>query len=440
MKNRGSLSLTQRMSLALTGAVTLFVVALCVLSLWAFDSMEDNLVDSTLLAEKDRIVALDAHLANRPDNGVQESQNQPIRRWDIASAADENLLPSLLRNLNDGAYFMQPGDDTWHVLVFSRDQGKTVLLYDATLNEQRVHDFALIVIMAGMLCIGLSYFLARGVSRRITDPVQSLTQTLSTWAPGASNLSPSRNDEVGRLIEAFNRMQSQVEKSIAQEKEFSANLNHEIRTPLTTIRTDAELALEDTLLLDETRMRLKRTISNVDLITDTLESTVHLKTQARQNPEPVNLHDCLENAWSTSTADDDNIKLQLINQLLPGEVLTVNRYAMQMIMRNLIRNTLEHAAATTLTVYLSGTRLYFEDNGKGIAQADLPRIFERYYIGHTRDTQMAEDSSAIAAPPKRRGLGLAIVQHICELEHWTIRAESSTQPGASMTRFILQVA
>ncbi|WP_193087652.1 HAMP domain-containing sensor histidine kinase [Advenella sp. FME57] len=440
MRNRGSLSLAQRMSLALTGAVTLFVVVLCVLSLWAFDSMEDNLVDSTLLAEKDRIVALDARLANRPGNGAQESQNQPIRRWDIASATDESLLPPLLRNLNEGAYFMQPGDDTWHILVFARDQGKTVLLYDATLNEQRVHDFALIVIMAGILCIGFSYFLARGVSRRITDPVQSLTQTLSTWAPGASNLSPSRNDEVGRLIEAFNRMQSQVEKSIAQEKEFSANLNHEIRTPLTTIRTDAELALEDTLLLDETRMRLKRTLSNVDLITDTLESTVHLKTQARQNAEPVNLRDCLENAWSTSTGDDENIKLQLINQLLPGDVLTVNRYAMQMIMRNLIRNTLEHAAATTLTVYLSGTHLYFEDNGKGIAQTDLPRIFERYYSGHARDTQTVGDSSAMAGPPKRRGLGLAIVQHICELEHWTIRVESSTQPGTSMTRFILQVA
>lgn len=440
MKSRGSLSLSQRMSLALTGAVTLFVVVLCVLSLWAFDSMEDNLVESTLLAEKDRIMALDAHQATAPGNGIQESQNQPIRRWDIASAADESLLPSQLRNLNEGAYFMQPGNATWHVLIFTHGQGKTVLLYDATRNEERVHDFAFIVIMAGMLCIGLSYLLARGVSRRITEPVQSLTQILSTWAPGASNLSPSRNDEVGRLIEAFNRMQGQVEKSIAQEKEFSANLNHEIRTPLTTIRTDAELALEDTQLLDETRMRLKRTLTNVDLITDTLESTVHLKTQARQNAEPVHLRDCLENAWSTSTGDDEDIKLQLINQLLPGEVLTVNRYAMQMIMRNLIRNTLEHAEATTLTVYLSGARLYFEDNGKGIAQADLPRIFERYYSGHTRDAQMAEDSSFMAEPTKRRGLGLAIVQHICELEHWTIRVESSTQPGASMTRFILQVA
>ncbi|AHG64925.1 sensor histidine kinase [Advenella mimigardefordensis] len=440
MKSRGSLSLTQRMALALTGAVTLFVVVLCILSLWAFDSMEDNLVDSTLLAERDRIVALDTHQANPTGAGVQESLNQPIRRWDIATPGDENQLPPMLRNLDVGAHFMHPGDDTWHVLVFMRDEGKTVLLYDATLNERRVHDFALIVIMAGLLCIGLSYFLARSVSRRITDPVQSLTQTLSTWAPGASNLSPSRNDEVGRLIEAFNRMQSQVEKSIAQEKEFSANLNHEIRTPLTTIRTDAELALEDAQILDETRMRLKRTISNVDLITDTLESTVHLKTQARQNPEPVNLHDCLENAWSTSTGDDELINLQLVNQLLPGEVMTVNRYAMQMIMRNLIRNALEHADATTLTVYLSGTRLYFEDNGKGIAQADLPRIFERYYSGHTRDTQPAEDDSLLAEAPQRRGLGLAIVQHICELEHWTIRAESSTQPGASMTRFILQVS
>src|SRR5690606_24844824 len=131
---------------------------------------------------------------------------------------------------------------------------------------------------------------------------------------------------------------------------------------------------------------------------------------------------------------------QLINQLLPGDVLIVNRYALQMIMRNLIRNTLEHAEATTLTVYLSGTRLYFEDNGKGIAQTDLPRIFERYYSGHTRDTQTTGTASPVDGARQRRGLGLAIVKHICELEHWTIRAESSTRPGTSMTRFILQVA
>lgn len=440
MKSSGYLSLAQRIALALTGAVTLFVIVLCLLSLWAFDSMEDNLVDSTLLAEKDRIVALDANKATSSGVGIQESLNQPIRRWDIGTTADEGMLPPLLRNLNPGTYFMEPGNDTWHVLVFPRATSKTVLLYDATVNEERVHDFALIVIMAGLLCVGVSYFLARSVARRITDPVQSLTQTLSTWAPGASNLSASRNDEVGRLIEAFNRMQGQVEKSIAQEKEFSANLNHEIRTPLTTIRTDAELALEDTSLLAETSMRLRRTISNVDLITDTLESTVHLKTQVRQAPEAVYLRDCLENAWHTSTNDNDNMVLQLNNQLLPNDVVTVNRYAMQMIMRNLIRNTMEHAAATTLTVYRSGTRLYFEDNGKGIAQADLPRIFERYYSGHARDTQTPDTENDSQAPRKRRGLGLAIVQHICELEHWTIRVESSTQPGTSMTRFILQVA
>src|SRR5690606_6409344 len=120
MNNSGYLSLAQRMSLALTGAVTLFVVVLCVLSLWAFDSMEDNLVDSTLLAEKDRIIALDTRAANRTGVNIQESLNQPIRRWNVASPADENKLPRQLRNLSEGAYFMQPDDETWHILVFER--------------------------------------------------------------------------------------------------------------------------------------------------------------------------------------------------------------------------------------------------------------------------------------------------------------------------------
>lgn len=431
MKRTSQLTLAQRISLALTGAVTLFVLILCVLSLWAFDSMEDNLVDTTLLAERDRIMVQEPE--NAGSGTAQANDEQPIRRWDIRQPDDELAMPEQLRNLDAGPYFFQPGDETWHVLIFNHNGGKTVLLYDATINEERVHDFAFIVIMAGILCIGLSYFLARRASRRITEPVLSLTRTLSTWAPGAPDVSANRNDEVGRLIEAFNRMQGEVDKSIAQEKEFAANLNHEIRTPLTTIRTDAEIALEDKALDQDTINRLKRTISNVDLITDTLESTVHLKADLRQTPEQVSLKECLENAWQTTVGDEITPPLTLINQLLPDDTLLLNRYALQMTMRNLIRNTLEHAEASTLTVYRSGNRIYFEDNGKGIAQADLPFIFNRYYSGHTRDTRDQ------ATPAKRRGLGLAIVQHICELEHWQIRVESSTQAGASMTRFILQL-
>ena len=93
-----------------------------------------------------------------------------------------------------------------------------------------MHDFGLIV-----LGVGRSAWSApmrcQAVAAVAAGPLLDLTDRLSTWAPGSPDLAVTRDDEAGRLIEAFNRMQNQVDRSIAREREFAGNLSHEVRTP-----------------------------------------------------------------------------------------------------------------------------------------------------------------------------------------------------------------
>src|SRR3546814_10127824 len=94
--------------------------------------------------------------------------------------------------------------------------------------------------------------MSRWLAGLVVGPLLELAGHLSNWAPGAPDLSVRRDDEVGRLVEAFNRVQNRVEESLTFEREFAFNLSHEIRGALAAIRTDAEmLTLEATLRSEE---------------------------------------------------------------------------------------------------------------------------------------------------------------------------------------------
>ena len=117
-------------------------------------------------------------------------------------------------------------------------------------------------------------------------PLLDLTDRLSTWAPGSPDLAVTRDDEAGRLIEAFNRMQNQVDRSIAREREFAGNLSHEVRTPLAAIRSDSELMLLTQVLTPDQRQRLARILDNVDDVVVCLKAPAPWRAISFGRPNP----------------------------------------------------------------------------------------------------------------------------------------------------------
>jgi signal transduction histidine kinase len=126
--------------------------------------------------------------------------------------------------------------------------------------------------------------------------------------------------------------------------------------------------------------------------------------------------------------------LRLDNRLPAGQVLTLDRYALLTVLRNLVRNAIEHAAPATLTVALDAQGgLELRDDGKGIAASDLPFLFRRYFSGRLRDSGVAGGDETA------RGLGLAIAKRVCDMQGWSLSVESSQAEGpARGTRFLLR--
>ncbi len=426
-------TLTQRVVWALTGTVALFVTALALLAYLTFDQMEDDLVNDILNTEMDRLVqharASDEFM---PRQGVRELGGS-MRAWMSVDGQRPAGIPDEVLGLDNGLHLIEPGAYTWHVMVADAGRGKVYLLYDATDNEERVHDFGLIVLGVGAICVLGAYAVSRRVASVAVGPLLELTDRLSTWAPGSPDMAVTRDDEAGRLIEAFNRVQNQVDRSIAREREFAGNLSHEVRTPLAAIRSDSELMLLTQVLTPDQRQRLTRVMDNVDDVIVSLESARAMARDQLLPPAPVDIADCMQDAWRGYEAQADLAGLRFDNQVAPGHVLTLDRYALLTVLRNLVRNAVEHAAPATLTVRFSAQDvLELSDDGKGIAADDLPFLFRRYYSGRMRD------SNAGAHGETARGLGLAIAKRVCDMQGWALSVESSRDAPTRGTRFFLR--
>jgi signal transduction histidine kinase len=429
MAGRGR-SLRQRVIWALTGAVALFVALLAVLAYVVLDQQEDELADSLVLLEAQRLIArIDAGDLRVPQATPLEL-GRGLRAW-VVAGRDE--LPPALRTLAPGPHEIHPDDLVWHAVVAPVAGGVVVVVFDATANEERVYAFGAALLALWALCTLAGYGVSRALARVVVGPMQEVAARIASWAPGEPGIALDRDDETGRLVEAFNRVQDRVDRSIAREREFAANLSHEIRTPLTAIRTDAELLLLDATRPLADRERLQRVMRMVDEIVQTIASTQAMSGTTTAAPAPVHLASCLDDATEGLRERVEANGLSIVNRVDPTSTRVLDRYALLTVARNLIRNAGEHAAPATLVIEELPDGLRFSDDGPGIPAEDLPWVFDRFYRGRLTD---ALPDAVDTAPTEPRGLGLAIAKRVCDGQGWALTVVSD--PARRHTAFTLR--
>lgn len=424
-------NLKLRVVWALTVLVALFVVMQGSLAYLSMADQEDDLVDELVLAEARRLAV---HLEQDKVPGVQSDDlltlSPHFSAWLRANdnTVTPEALPDYMQTLPVGPHLLSLSGAELHAYVMRTPGGMLYVQYDAEQHEDKVNQFGFYLIGLGALCIALAALAATQLATIVVAPLERLTRMLGEWAPGV--MAPDESGEEAQLLAAFRRVQERFEESIAHEREFVGNARHEMRTPLTALRTDLEmLALNAPV---DMQQRLQRAIATVDEIAGSLDLVHTLAQRHAQNAEPVDLAHCVDAAWASLGGVAGPDGLGFSNRVGDDVSVVADRHALLTILRNLIRNAAEHAAATHCTVTYSARGIEIADDGVGIAAEELPLLFDRYYRGRRVDAPDQEGSGDRAD----RGLGLAIARQVADLNGWQLSVES--RPGAG-TCFILRL-
>ncbi|MBV9163862.1 MAG: HAMP domain-containing histidine kinase [Pseudonocardiales bacterium] len=265
-------------------------------------------------------------------------------------------------------------------------------------------------------------------------PVQRLTEATERIAR-TGDLQPiaiSGDDELARLTGSFNSMLSALAESQERQRRLVADAGHELRTPLTSLRTNLELlAASDRpdapSLSEQDRKEISDDVrAQVEELSTLVGDIVELAREDAPQVvhEPVELLEVVERALARAARRAPGIHFEV--NLMPWSLLG-DANALERAVLNLLDNAAKWSpAAATVTVRLAPTgrgtaAVDVADTGPGIAEADLPYIFERFY----------RSSDARTLPGS--GLGLAIVAQVVARHGGTVKVSRRPAGGTLMT-------
>ena len=337
-------------------------------------------------------------------------------------------------NKPEGYLYVILGGETYDNIM-QKIQGSYILQLSI-----RVIAISLIVALAAGLIIFA--FLTRRLKRLATimDRYKSGIPMEGLHLDSSSH--ESTHDEIDKLGLTFRhmteRINSQIEKleqSDAMRRELVANVSHDLRTPLATMRGYIETLLlkDDSLSAEERRNYLKIAISHCErlgnLITDLFELAKLEALDRVVHPEPFSLSELVQDVVQKFelTAQEHKINIVTnIGQELPfayADIAMIER-----VLENLLDNALRYTPEEgSISIVLSnnngGITVQVSDTGCGIPENELPRIFDRFY--------QADRSRKVKS--SHSGLGLAVSKKILELHGTSIEAKSDQKSGTTFT-------
>jgi two-component system sensor histidine kinase MprB len=328
------------------------------------------------------------------------------------------------------------------VLAESLGDGRAVQFAQPLSEEDsllaRLRLYLALIVIGG---IALAALLGRLVSRAAVQPLKRLTEAaehVGRTQDLSGRIEPSGGDELGRLASSFNAMLDALERSMSAldasvhaQRQLVADASHELRTPVTSLRTNIEILQQqgEGILPDERRNLLDDVVEQIGELTSLMNDLIDLARgeEPRVDTEEVRLDalvaEVLERARKRAIGTPMHARLQ--PTIVAGAPARLARAV-----GNLIDNAVKYGPpGGPVEVELLADRsrgssidgeLTVRDHGPGISAEDLPHIFDRFYRG------------AEARGRPGSGLGLAIVRQVVDQHGGSVTAEPAPGGGTIM--------
>ena len=292
-------------------------------------------------------------------------------------------------------------------------------------------------------------FLILWIYRSVSVPLEKLQRAARNIKEGNLDfeIKAESNDEIGQLCQDFEemrlRLKAQAEEKVAfdrENKELISNISHDLKTPITAIKGYVEGIMDGVADTPEKMDKYIKTIYNKAIDMDRLINELTTYSGIDNNRIPYNFHrinvadyfgDCVEEVGLD--LEQRGIKLNYSNLVSPDTVVIADPEQMKKVINNIISNSVKYMDKPDghidirILDEVDSIRVEIEDNGKGIAQKDLQKIFERFYR-----TDASRNSAQGGS-----GIGLSIVKKIVEDHGGYVWATAKEGEGTCM-HFVLR--
>jgi two-component system, OmpR family, heavy metal sensor histidine kinase CusS len=344
-----------------------------------------------------------------PKKQTAKAEMQPI---DYQTQGKLFSLVSVVTEVNGRRYTIQVGQDR-------------------TVDEQFEKQFGLLVAIVLLCGILASAMIAITVTKRGLRPLSAMTRSLRRVGPSRlhERVPPAEwPRELQPVAIAFDEMLDRLEDSFTRLSQFSADLAHELRTPLANIRGEAEVALTRPRLPNEYQAVIESSIAECARLSGIIDNLLFL---ARAEAAESKVHRTLLDGraaiekiatYNEAIAEERNLTITCSGQ---GEV-----YADPVLFGRAVSNLVDNAVhftpdggriALSLTANQAGAEIAVQDTGCGVAAEHLPRIFDRFYRA---DASRSSEGT---------GLGLALVKSIADLHQGSVSVTSEPGRGTVVT-------
>jgi two-component system heavy metal sensor histidine kinase CusS len=357
------------------------------------------------------------------------------------------LPPTAFPAVNPKTGFLNPKDFRTEQRLFSlvtnahetgTDPFTIQVAQDRTADERFMKQFA--ALLAAVLALGVaaSAIIAWTVTKRGLRPLGEMTRALKRVGPKQLHQQVSAVGwprELQPLAVAFDDMLHRLEDSFVRLSQFSADIAHELRTPIANIRGEAEVALTRSRTAEEYREVIESTIAECQHLGHIVDNLLFLaRTEAAEGHLQRTSFDGRAVVEKIAAFHEPIAEEQKLTVSCRGEAkFLADEMLFSRAVNNLLENAMHHTpAGGSIEISIANRATEVEvsvnDSGAGIAPEHLPRVFDRFYRADS-----SRSSEGV-------GLGLALVKSIMDLHGGSAQIESTPGQGTTVTLSFPQAA
>ena len=403
-------SLRRMVAWTLAGLALAVAVGQASFLFWTTYRFEEWMIDRELDEQLQRSIALHR---SRPELAAP---NTADLRLYVAPGGDVSRLPDFLRGLplRAAQHELEPREGVEYHVAVGEDGGTWFfLVYDVAEHTARQRNVQALLAMSVLGAAGVALALGGWLAGRLTGDLETLSRAVREPAPpGADGLEPlARHRESAELAGAIDGYRARLERSLAREREFSAAASHELRTPLMRAGSAADLLRDGAGDARQLRLlgQLRDSLNEIRMLTDGLLRVARGTT--RESLRPLGVAELVDEAFAHLRDEAQARRIELASDVGREAEVRADRAALWIVLTNLLRNAIRHSGGSRVEVSWRDGILTVADDGSGIEPGERP----------TRGL----------------GMGLTIVERICEAAGWQARLEPRA-PHGTVVRVTLE--